>query len=289
MTQFELEQARELNKGTSKKLEDALIALRISQEEARTTVVREGVEQSVTNSDDRAQEEAEAPQVDVKANAEGKEEFQLVINNAQQTIQELQARNQDLEQQLRASENKISILLDNFQGPDSVRNSTGSMSGSDDLILRLLEANHHLLPASAAFGNGRSYLTPKSHGSNLTDRSSSDSLANELELLRSNWGQAQLNGAIHRPGAAVGPAGPSTTQAISIDTTASPNVATDLAAEATTADESSTTLGSPQPVAEEEESNNSSVSPSTLKSAQKLEEYEKMIEDMANARRQYEE
>ncbi|KAK3812816.1 MAG: hypothetical protein J3Q66DRAFT_346689 [Benniella sp.] len=290
MTQFELEQARELNKGTSKKLEDALIALRISQEEARTTVVREGIEQSATNSDDRAQEEAEAPQVDVKANAEGKEELQLVINNAQQTIQELQARNQDLEQQLRASENKISILLDNFQGPDSVRNSTGSMSGSDDLILRLLEANHHLLPASAAFGNGRSYLTPKSHGSNLTDRSSSDSLANELELLRSNWGQAQLNGAIHRPGAAVGPAGPSTTQAISNDTTASLNVATDLAAEATTADESSTTtLGSPQPVAEEEESNSSSVSPSTLKSAQKLEEYEKMIEDMANARRQYEE
>ncbi|KAG0231740.1 Negative regulator of mitotic exit [Mortierella sp. GBA43] len=286
-TQFDLEQARQLNKDVSKELEDALAALKTHQEKTLTLAAptAEGADQSVEEFKDHTQG-LRSSQDDARTNVERQDELQLVIENAQKTIQELQVRNQDLEQQLRASENKISILLDNFQGPDSVRNSTGSMSGSDELILRLLEANPHL-SASA-----RSHLTPMSHGSNLTDRSSSDSLANELELLRSNWGQAQLNGTVYRPGAAVGPAGPSTTEATTEAESPAANVTSGTATELVP-DESD--METPAlTVTGETGRNNSNVktalaAPSTPGSSQKLEEYEKMIEDMANARRQYEE
>ncbi|KAG0349851.1 hypothetical protein BGZ54_004161, partial [Gamsiella multidivaricata] len=46
------------------------------------------------------------------------------------TIQALKETNQELEEQLKASENKISLLLDNFQGAESVRNSVVSLNGA---------------------------------------------------------------------------------------------------------------------------------------------------------------
>ncbi|KAH7056274.1 hypothetical protein BKA57DRAFT_433789 [Linnemannia elongata] len=161
-----------------------------------------------------------------------------------------------------------------------------SLNGNDDLIQRLMEASHH-----TGVGSGRSYLTPMSHGSHLTDRSSADSLANELELLRSNWGQSQVNV-------------PATATATT--TTAAAAASAGSLLSPTSAPSSPISLNSP--VAE---SKNSSSSPtvanftttptatassptaavptsSSSTSAQKMEEYERMIEDMAHQRRQYE-
>lgn len=235
----------------------------------------------------------------------------------------------DLEQQLKASENKIAILLDNFQGPESVRNSMASLNGNDDLIQRLMEASHH-----TGVGSGRSYLTPMSHGSHLTDRSSADSLANELELLRSNWSQSQMNGTPYRPPViATGGSPPAVAAAAApeaaeddhdaveiahavsvVPATATATTATAAAAAASAGALLSPTSAPSSPISLKSpvaESKNSSSSPtianfttptatassptaavptsSSSTSAQKMEEYERMIEDMAHQRRQYEE
>ncbi|KAF9107841.1 Negative regulator of mitotic exit [Mortierella sp. AM989] len=282
--QYELEQAHELNKSTSKELEEALAALKAVSESA------------ATQKDSDSAIALEAEQKRAATFAAHHEDLQLVIDNAQKTIQELQVRNQDLEQQLRASENKISILLDNFQGPESVRNSVASSGGGDDLIMRLLEANHQGLLAGRS-----SHLAPSSHG----DRSSADSLANELELLRSNWAQTHLNGTAYKQGSLT-PLVASTVAAT--NEKASEDV--DYAATTPTAENSahdvkevSTSEVAGEVAAVEESgppssisssataipSSPSSSSMSNMTSAQKLEEYERMIDDMTNTRRTLEE
>ncbi|KAF9946493.1 Negative regulator of mitotic exit, partial [Mortierella alpina] len=203
-SQCDLEQAREQNRSAVQELEEARTALKVTQEEAAAAAATAAAEKKTVEegSAKSAEGETEAEQRRIAAAAAHQEELELVIENAQKTIQSLEATNHDLEQQLRASENKISILLDNFHGPDSVRTSIASLNGGDDLIQRLMEANQHQLPTThMALGQqqqgtgtaGGSHLAPMSHGSHLTDRSSADSLANELELLRSNWGRAHLN------------------------------------------------------------------------------------------------
>ncbi|KAF9279246.1 hypothetical protein BGZ68_008052, partial [Mortierella alpina] len=301
-SQNDLEQAHEQNKSTTQELEEALTALKITKEEAAAAAASAAAEKKTVEegSAKSAEGETEAEQRRIAAAAAHQEELELVIENAQKTIQSLEATNQDLEQQLRASENKISILLDNFHGPDSVRNSMASLNGGDDLILRLMEANQHQLPtAHTAQGQhqqqqqqgtstaGGSHLTPMSHGSHLTDRSSADSLANELELLRSNWGRAHLNNdAAFRTDAAVAAEGASTTpgKAIpsAIATVPSPGeegTSVSVATASSGIDPASVPIPASAP----------SSATSTMTSAQKLEEYEKMIDDMAKTRRQYEE
>ncbi|KAF9315458.1 Negative regulator of mitotic exit [Podila horticola] len=253
---YELEQAHELNKSTMKELDEAL---------ALKTTLEQDLKKAQEAKVDLGSQESKEPS---EAVSQRQEELERAIEGAQRTIQSLEATNEDLEAQLRASETKISILLDNYQGPDSVRNSMASLSGgSDDLIMRLMEANHHQLPSqrsSAAYQEqyqtqvqqqqqpqkGQHLSTPMSHGSHLTDRSSADSLANELELLKTPWGQAQIHGGAYIPGANATAASSGLSNAVSV--------------------------GSP------------GLSNSSASSAQKLEEYERMIEDMAK-RRQYEE
>ncbi|KAF9168790.1 Negative regulator of mitotic exit [Actinomortierella ambigua] len=106
-------------------------------------------------------------------------ELEHQLQEAQSTIQRLQAWNQDLERQVRESENKISLLLDNYHGGESVRHSIVGLS-HDDIMTRLMDGG----------------ATKPSTGA---DRSSVDSLANELELLKTPWGQAQINGSVYLP------------------------------------------------------------------------------------------
>ncbi|KAG9071536.1 Negative regulator of mitotic exit [Linnemannia hyalina] len=325
LTQYELEQSHALNTSTGRELEDALTAVKSHQEALAAQQAVAAAAQG--HSETKSEEALDSDRKRAQALAAHQEELELVIENAHKTIQELQSTNIDLEQQLKASENKIAILLDNFQGPESVRNSMASLNGNDDLIQRLMEANHH-----TGVGSGRSYLTPMSHGSHSTDRSSADSLANELELLRSNWGQAQVNGSPYRPPAiATGGSPPAPAPAPApvvaeddhdaveivhavsvVPATATATTTTAAAAAAsllspTSAPSSPIALKSP--VVDNKSSSNSPTvanfptaptatasSPtaaapasSSSTSAQKLEEYERMIEDMAHQRRQYEE
>lgn len=252
--QYELEQAHELNKSTMKELDEALAL--------KTTL-----EQDLKKAQEAKVAGSQEPKEQSQAVSQRQEELERVIEGAQRTIQSLQETNDNLEAQLRASETKISILLDNYQGPASVRNSMASLSGGSDDLAMLMESNHHLLPSqrsSAAFQEqyqtqiqqqqaqkSQHLSTPMSHGSHLTDRSSADSLANELELLKTPWGQAQIHGGAYLPGA---------------NATAAPGLS----------NSSPVSVGTPN------------LSNSSATSAQKLEEYERMIEDMAK-RRQYEE
>ncbi|KAI1317687.1 Negative regulator of mitotic exit [Mortierella claussenii] len=107
----DLDHAHELNRVTGQELEDALDALKRQQTA------------SATGGDSRSKT--------MTPNGHGKRQDDLehAIDHAHRTIQSLQQSNRDLEEQLRASENKISLLLDNFQGPESVRNSVASLSG----------------------------------------------------------------------------------------------------------------------------------------------------------------
>ncbi|KAG0207190.1 Negative regulator of mitotic exit [Mortierella sp. GBA30] len=303
--QSELEQAHELNKNTSHELEEALAALKVAKEEVSAAVNDKKAVEGATDSGTKNKEaETEADQKRIATVAAHQEELELVIENAQKTIQSLQATNQDLEQQLRASENKISILLDNFQGPESVRNSATSLNGGDDLIMRLMAANQHQLPTSLLQGqhganvSEGTHLTPMSHGSHLTDRSSADSLANELELLRSNWGKAHLSSELtYRPDAATGAEGPSAAidnapltlagvTCANIDHPASPTAVTVTPS----GSDASVVPASSVPTSSSPLTPTSTTAPAAMKSsAQNLEEYEKMIDDMAKTRRQYEE
>ncbi|KAF9563418.1 Negative regulator of mitotic exit [Mortierella alpina] len=309
-SQYDLEQAHEQNKSTAQELEDALAELKVTKEEAAVAAAAAAAEKKTVEegSAKSAEGETEAEQRRIAAAAAHQEELELVIENAQKTIQSLEAANQDLEQQLRASENKISILLDNFHGPDSVRNSMASLNGGDDLILRLMEANQHQLPTGhAALGQYQqqqqqqqqgtgtaagSHLTPMSHGSHLTDRSSADSLANELELLRSNWGRAHLNNDTAFP-TDVAAAGEGASTAASGAVPSAISTAPSTGEEGTSMSITTTTSSNVDPASVPIPGSAPSSAPSsatsTMTSAQKLEEYEKMIDDMAKTRRQYEE
>jgi len=218
---------------------------------------------------------------------------------------------------LNASEKKISILLDNFQGPDSVRNSMASLP--EDLIARLMET-HSSLPGGAQQALPRgSHLTPYSKGSHLTDRSSADSLANELELLRSNsWGHGQLGGSTgygprHHLTQSSSPSSSSPAHAgspkVYAASTNAPSAGTNinvgtppvLGSASGINGATAAAVGSAGTHADIQESlstsaasllpggeSSASGSSSNMTSAQKLEEYERMMEDMT-IRRHYEE
>ncbi|KAF9919455.1 Negative regulator of mitotic exit [Linnemannia zychae] len=220
VSQDELQQAHELNKVTGQELEDALDALK------KTNRSRSG--------------------------GNGTANLEASMENAQRTIQNLQRANKDLEEQLRASENKISLLLDNFQSaPESVRNSVASISAlmgnhgsttSEDYIRLMMESSighghgnqghyrtmmssstssYATSPPSSGIGS-RSYMT--SPVSDSTRSPTSSSFRNKM-----------LDGNVRTGGGTAGG------------------------------------------------------SSSSMSNSQKLEEYEKMIEEMTNARRQYEE
>ncbi|KAF9177514.1 Negative regulator of mitotic exit [Haplosporangium sp. Z 767] len=332
--QFELEKVHQQNKTTGQELEEAIAQLKVAKESSSVATDKVAAQSQDTTANSRSSmddadaqkvaetkvssiAEAELEAVKKTLAAAHREDLELVIENAQKSIRSLEAANQDLEQQLRASENKISILLDNFQGLESARNSTASLTGGvtdENLIWRLMEANHHYLPSAQVQANVNSpdagtrtgtHLAPMSHGSHLTDRSSADSFANELELLRSNWGQThfQMNndlayrtteGVVEgeegehgdessmiaeddvHADAATGAISAPSSSAPSSSTPSSPAIDDTFAAEAAT----------PAAIITTTATSTTQVSPSsTMSSAQKLEEYEKMIEDMTNARR----
>ncbi|KAF9428830.1 Negative regulator of mitotic exit [Podila epigama] len=297
---YELEQAHELNKSTLKELDETLATKATLEKELK-----------------------KAQEVELRSNTDAvsqkqKEELEQALESCQQTIQVLQATNQDLEGQLRASEHKISILLDNIQGPDSVRNSMASLSGgSDDSIMRLMEGAHHEMPSQRSSvalqeqyqqqieqaeqsqqqkqerqqsedqqqeQQNKHLKTPMSHGSHLTDRSSADSLANELELLKTPWGQAQIHGDAYLPGVAALKSPP-----MSPATSTKSKESSGSALASPTASTNGSSLATPSTSTSPTTTTTSTTANTALTPAQKLEEYERMIEDMANQRRQYEE
>lgn len=308
----ELEQTLELVKSKELALAEAIAAAK----QAETKALEAEVLAAESRKDGAVQEVEEQERRRAATLAAHQEELELVIENAQKTIQSLQADNEDLKEQLNASEKKISILLDNFQGPDSVRNSMASLP--DDLIARLMETQSSLTGAAQQALPRGSHLAPYSRGSHLTDRSSADSL--ELELLRANnWGHGQLGGSpgygprhhltqsssssssspahagspkvnavlTHAASAGVNAKAGSS---ISASATGSSTGATTGAAGSvgTNADVQASLPATASSVLTGGEAN-ASGSASNMTSAQKLEEYERMMEDMTNVRRQYEE
>ncbi|KAF9904642.1 Negative regulator of mitotic exit [Linnemannia zychae] len=239
LSREELEQAHELNKVTGQELEDALDALKKSK--------------SAAGGSGRASEAS--------------------FEDAQRTIHGLQRTNKELEEQLRASENKISLLLDNFQAaPESVRNSVASLSalmagsgsggaggvGGEDYLRMVMEGaagssghghGHGQYRSMSGSGAGSSYgismSPPLSGRSHMTSPTSSSSSAMMSESLRSPTGssfQSRMNARVGSAGAAAGGG-----------------------------------------------SSGAGRSASAMSNSQKLEEYEKMIDEIANARRHYEE
>ncbi|KAG0275451.1 Negative regulator of mitotic exit [Linnemannia exigua] len=244
LSQEELEQAHELNKVTGQELEDALDALKKNN---------------------------------LSSGGNGTAALEASMENAQRTILGLQRTNKDLEEQLQASENKISLLLDNFQSaPESVRNSVASLSalmgmhggssngaaggvGGEDYLRLVMEGSsgsHHgqghghrgyrtMTGSSSASG---SYATspPQSSSGHRSHMTSPTSSMGESMSMRSPTGssfQSRTNGRVGGGGGGGATAG----------------------------------------------GGSSSVSSSAMSNSQKLEEYEKMIDEMTNARRQYDE
>ncbi|KAF9182565.1 Negative regulator of mitotic exit [Haplosporangium sp. Z 767] len=217
-SQEELEHAHELNKVTGQELEDALDALKKQRPAGQELGSR------AESSSARRQEELEA-----------------AVENAQRTIQSLQHMNQNLEEQLRASENKISLLLDNFQAPESVRNSVASLTGLTSDLSSSLTGEEYMRMAESHQQHHRPMMMASS-----PPASSSSFRAHMI---------------MHTP--------PSSSSAT--PTLASPTGATD-------ANSASVNVKT---------SSRSAESSSALTNLQKLEEYEKMIEEMTNVRRQY--
>ncbi|KAF9998100.1 Negative regulator of mitotic exit [Entomortierella chlamydospora] len=139
----DLDHANELNSVTGQELEDALDALK------KTSNGQQGASWS------KRQEELEA-----------------AVQNAQKTIQSLRQTNQDLEQQLKASENKISLLLDNYQAPESVRDSVASFSG---LTSGLLGLNGYSGLSNSLLGSSPPTSPPMMGMGSLSQRSYMDS------------------------------------------------------------------------------------------------------------------
>lgn len=230
VSQEELQQAHELNKVTGQELEDALDALKKNKSSPNNSG---GLEAS--------------------------------MENAQRTISSLQRTNKDLEEQLRASENKISLLLDNFQSaPESVRNSVASLSalmgvhggsaGGDD-YMRFMESSghghghghggHQHGQYRTTMNNSSSYATspPLSGMSSRSHMTSPSSMSGEsMRSPTSSSFQSRMNGRSNGAGGTAAGGGPSRSEA-----------------------------------------------GSAMSNSQKLEEYEKMIDEMTNARRHYDE
>ncbi|KAG0060704.1 Negative regulator of mitotic exit [Linnemannia elongata] len=234
LSQEELQHAHELNKVTGQELEDALDALKKNKSSPNSSA---GLEAS--------------------------------MENAQRTISNLQRTNKDLEEQLRASENKISLLLDNFQSaPESVRNSVASLSalmgihggsaGGDD-YMRFMESSGHGHGHGhggqqhghgqyrSMTNNSSSYATsPPLSGMSSRSHMTSPSSSMSGESMRSPTSssfQSRMNGRSHGAGGGAAAGGGSSR----------------------------------------------SEAGSAMSNSQKLEEYEKMIDEMTNARRHYDE
>ncbi|CAO3569044.1 unnamed protein product [Mortierella alpina] len=157
-SQDELEHAHELNRVTGQELEDALDALKRRPS---------GEHRSVSASSSRRLEELEA-----------------AVEGAQRTIRSLQQSNQELEEQLKASENKISLLLDNFHAPESVRNSVASLSGLSGGV-----GLHHLATSSPSSAPLRAHvLTTPPSSSNATPTAMSPTSAGKMGNGRSTDG-----------------------------------------------------------------------------------------------------
>ncbi|KAF9343975.1 Negative regulator of mitotic exit [Mortierella sp. AD094] len=196
----DLDHANELNRVTGQELEDALDALKKTNNGSSSSNGHQGASRS------KRQDELEA-----------------TIDNAQKTIQSLRQTNRDLEQQLKASENKISLLLDNYQAPESVRDSVASFSGLTSGLLGLNGYNRLSMLASSP------PTSPPMMGlGSLSQRSHMDSSSTSIDR----------------------------------------------------------SLSSSSPTYSKQSSSRSN---GGMTNSQKLEEYEKLIEEMTNARKQYEE
>ncbi|KAF8924727.1 hypothetical protein BGZ52_007824 [Haplosporangium bisporale] len=236
-SQYDLEQAHEMNKTTGQELEDALRALKSQKKDTQS-----------------------------KSQQQRQQDLETAVENAQRTIQSLQETNQDLENQLRASENKISLLLDNFHGADSVRNSVVSLSGMSGI-------------------NGY-----------LGGAGSEEYLKMMIDASASQQQQPQPSSpSPSRQHNSRGSPSPMSPQAsVTSPTTMSPSSYSSRQQYRQDQYSTSTTPTSPRSLRGQQYPSRSSPSPSShhqsngLSSAstQKLEEYERMIEDMANARRQ---
>ncbi|KAF8975104.1 Negative regulator of mitotic exit [Entomortierella lignicola] len=132
----DLDHANELNRVTGQELEDALDALK------------------KTNN---------GPLSDNKLKRQ--EELESTIESAQRTIQSLRQTNLELEEQLKASENKISLLLDNYQAPESVRDSVASFSGLTSGLLSLNDFGPSSPPARSHMDSSSSH---RSHSTSPT-------------------------------------------------------------------------------------------------------------------------
>ncbi|KAF9083945.1 Negative regulator of mitotic exit [Mortierella sp. AD031] len=230
LSQEELEQAHELNKVTGQELEDALDALkRNNNNNSKST------------------------------NGSGAAALEASMENAQRTIRSLQRTNEDLEEQLRASENKISLLLDNFQAPESVRNSVASLSaltglhgsgGAGEDYMRYMMDHHH-----------------SSHGQHQSSQG------------QGQQGQGQ---GYHRPMM-------TPSYATSPPLSGMSSLRSHVTSPSSMSGESmrSPTNGSHSKV--NGRAAGGASSSMSMSNSQKLEEYEKMIDEMTNARRHYEE
>ncbi|KAG0035138.1 Negative regulator of mitotic exit [Podila clonocystis] len=238
-SQYDLEQAHEMNKSTGQELEDALRALKSQKKDTQS-----------------------------KNQQQRQQELEAVVENAQQTIQSLQESNQVLENQLRASENKISLLLDNFHGADSVRNSVISLSGMSGI-------NGYLGGAGS-----EEYLKMMMEASGTSQQQQEQSSSPSASRQYSSRGS---------------PSPMSPQASVTSPTTMSPSSYSSRQQYRQEQYSTSTTPTSPRSLRSQHYPSRSSPSPSShhqsngLSSAstQKLEEYERMIEDMANARRQF--
>ncbi|KAF8936734.1 Negative regulator of mitotic exit [Haplosporangium gracile] len=236
LSQEELQQAHELNKVTGQELEDALDALKS------------------------------------KSSGNNGAGLEASMENTRRTISNLQRTNKDLEEQLRAAENKISLLLDNFQSaPESVRNSVASLSAlmgvhggsvAGDDYMRFMESSSHGHGGHGHSGqhgqgqhrtmmNSSSYATsPPLSGmgsrSHMTSPSSMSLSGESMRSPTSSSFQSRMNGRSTNGGGAAAGGGSL-------------------------------------------RSETGSGSTSAMSNSQKLEEYEKMIDEMTNARRHYDE
>ncbi|KAG0347154.1 Negative regulator of mitotic exit [Podila humilis] len=246
--QYEQEQAHEMNKSMSRELEDALRELK--------------AQKSNGGQSNKTQQELET-----------------TVESAQRKIQSLEASVQELESQLRASENKISLLLDNYQGADSVRNSVVSLSGMSG-INGLLDASGSeeylkmVMEASATSSSQdqqrqRSTRSPSTtrhynHTSPVPMSPQQNSLSSPSTISHSSHNSRQQ---LRQDNS--GPTSPRSLRNINHNHNHNQYP--------------SNHFSSPTPQASSQHASTGLSAVST----QKLEEYERMIEDMANARRQF--
>ncbi|GJJ71671.1 hypothetical protein EMPS_04021 [Entomortierella parvispora] len=215
--------------------------------ESRLRVLEEELEQAHALNKVTGQELEDALDALKAKKGNGQQEAEL-----ESIIRSLKRTNRDLEGQLRASEGKISLLLDNFQagsghtGSDSPRNSIASLNG---LMMGLNHSGNDGTSSSHPTSPLRSQFQLTSHQQQQRSAPSSSSSHTSPSYAARSGRVAQAT----------------LISDVSAGRSASP-MAHSSPTSGVTGDESK-----------------------TMTSSQKLEEYEKMIEEMTNARRLYEE